>query len=96
MKLKNLPNKESFESWTFRLRESEARTLKAYHDYAQEHSGVELSMPELLAAMVTSFMEDDRAFQTSLTKPKKKAAKAADHGSDVGTASPGYTGTGSY
>jgi len=80
MKLKHLPNKESFENYTLRLRESQSKTLEQYHKFVCKQSGVEMSVPELLTAMVTSFMEDDREFQLSL-KPasaKPRANPATD------------------
>lgn len=76
MKLKHLPNKESFENYSFRLRESQAKTLEQYHKFAYEQTGVEMSVPELLTAMVTSFMEDDREFQAFL-KPARSKTKPA-------------------
>lgn len=72
MKLKHLPNKESFENYSFRLRESQAKALEQYHKFAHTQTGVELSVPELLAAMVTSFMEDDREFQASMKSSRSK------------------------
>ncbi len=78
MKLKHLPNKESFENYSLRLRESQAKTLEQYHKFANQQTGVEMSVSELLTAMVTSFMEDDREFQVSLkpasAKPRPRQA----------------------
>lgn len=78
MKLKHLPNKESFENYSLRLRESQSKVLEQYHKFVVQQSGVEMSVPELLTAMVTSFMEEDREFQMSLksasAKPRSRQA----------------------
>jgi hypothetical protein len=70
MKLKSdfIPNKEAYENFTFRLRASEAKLLNRYRAYAKEETGVEMTMPELLASIVNSFLASDREFQDWLEK----------------------------
>jgi hypothetical protein len=105
MKLKNIPNKEAYENYTFRLRESDARMLEKYRDYAVATYENEFTMPELLNSMVTTVLEDDKAFLAWLgkdakaAKPPRKNAKSKasdDAGASVSDASttdrPGFGG----
>lgn len=76
-KLKNLPNKESHENYTFRLRESHAALLEQYRSYASEKYEVELSMPELLKALVTTAIDDDKDFRNWCKSKNKSRPKPA-------------------
>jgi len=53
------------------LRSSQAADLEAYLAWAQKEYGQELSMTELLASMITTFVGDDKDFQRHLAQQRK-------------------------
>lgn len=75
MKFANVPNKESSENFSFRLKKSEADALRDYHKYANEVSGVEMTAPEVLAMMVATLIQSDPDYR-KWKKTQDKAGKA--------------------
>ncbi|QHS08997.1 DUF2274 domain-containing protein [Sinimarinibacterium sp. NLF-5-8] len=76
MRLKNLPNKEPLETFSIKLKQSEAEALREYQLYVME-SGHDLSLVELIASMTTTFLEMDKEFQAHYKAVKRAARKKA-------------------
>lgn len=71
MKLRNLPIKEENNKLGFMLRKSQSDMLKKYTEYASEKAEMPLDISEVVASIVTTFMEDDREFQSWLKNKKQ-------------------------
>lgn len=82
MKLGNLPDKETTETFQVKLKTSQAARLRRYQTYAQEVHGIELTHGELLTSMVTSFMDQDQKFLQHDKKPEKPRKPATDSSAD--------------
>lgn len=71
MKLRNLPIKEENNKLGFMLRKSQSDMLKKYTEYASEKAEMPLDTSEVVTSIVTTFMEDDREFQSWLKNKKQ-------------------------
>ncbi|GBG14506.1 alpha-ribazole phosphatase [Novimethylophilus kurashikiensis] len=77
MKLSRIPVSESTVKHTFSLKESTSDLLHKYQAcYMAEHE-VEITMKDMVEAMLTSFMADDKTFQKYLKQPQAAAAPSA-------------------
>lgn len=77
MKLSRIPVSESTVKHTFALKQSTSDLLQQYQACYKAEHGVEISMKDMVEAMLTGFMAEDKGFQKYLKSPKAEVPAPA-------------------
>lgn len=75
MKLSRIPGHESTVKHSFAFKQSTAALLLQYQEMYATHTGIDVSLKDVVEQMLLDFMSDDKAFQKELAR-KKQAASA--------------------
>ncbi len=74
MKLTRLPGHESTVKHSFAFKQSTAELLLQYQQMYAAHTGIDVSLKDVVEQMLLDFMADDKAFQKGLARQKQEAA----------------------
>ncbi len=73
MKLTRLPGHESTVKHSFAFKQSTAELLLQYQQMYAAHTGIDVSLKDVVEQMLLDFMADDKAFQKGLLRQKQEA-----------------------
>ena len=80
MKLSRIPGHEPTVKHSFAFKQSTTNLLQQYQEMYAAHTGIEVSMKDVVEQMLLDFIADDKAFQKAIRQKQESAAVAAPAG----------------
>lgn len=77
MKLSRIPGHESTVKHSFAFKQSTATLLLQYQEMYASHTGIDVSMKDVVEQMLLDFIADDKAFQKAMRQKQEAAAQPA-------------------
>lgn len=76
MKLSRIPGHEPTVKHSFAFKQSTTNLLQQYQEMYAAHTGIEVSLKDVVEQMLLDFIADDKAFQKAMRQKQESAAVA--------------------